>query len=340
MRPLIAGHRLERFDGGFDEEGHEAELHAVLLGEGFLRLSLRSFMHRAHVAFVEGGEDGRGVLRHDELRAILRRSGDIFLRVKRSILRWRRRLSLRRSRLSDRLVRRGGPILRRGQRIAFGQATAFAGAADASGIELVLLRQCGGPPAREHPRSPSCFGLRLSRGRGFVWSAGLVSGRRRGLRRCLDRRDDFADLHFLAFRGTSVSRTPAFSAVISVETLSVSRVKKRSPALTWSPDFLCQTETMPLEIDSPTAGIFTSMLMIAANDRRMRQCERCWKSETIRRAKLVITNAFTRNGEDERLLRIRAALMLGLLAFVHGERTDRRAGAGVARRRTQICAGS
>src|SRR5712692_6356022 len=61
--------------------------------------------------------------------------------------------------------------------------------------------------------------------------------------------------------GTIVSSTPGVSAVISVETLSVSRVKSASPALTKSPDFLCQTETTPLEIDSPTAGIFTSMAM-------------------------------------------------------------------------------
>src|SRR2546428_12920032 len=55
--------------------------------------------------------------------------------------------------------------------------------------------------------------------------------------------------------------SPAVSAAISVETLSLSRVKSASPALTKSPDFLCQTETTPLEIDSPTAGIFTSTLM-------------------------------------------------------------------------------
>ena len=60
---------------------------------------------------------------------------------------------------------------------------------------------------------------------------------------------------------TMVCKTPSRSAVISVETLSVSRVKSGSPAFTSSPDFLCQTETIPLSIDSPTAGIFTSMLM-------------------------------------------------------------------------------
>ena len=57
-----------------------------------------------------------------------------------------------------------------------------------------------------------------------------------------------------------MSSTPDISAAISVETLSVSRVKSASPALTKSPDFLCQTETIPLVIDSPTAGIFTSTL--------------------------------------------------------------------------------
>ncbi len=60
---------------------------------------------------------------------------------------------------------------------------------------------------------------------------------------------------------TRVSNTPDFSATISVETLSVSSVRSGSPALTCSPDFLCQTETTPLEMDSPTAGILTSMLI-------------------------------------------------------------------------------
>src|SRR5438067_2738287 len=61
--------------------------------------------------------------------------------------------------------------------------------------------------------------------------------------------------------GTLVSSTPALSATISVETLSVSSVKRISPSFTNSPDFLCQTETTPLVMDSPTAGIFTSMAM-------------------------------------------------------------------------------
>src|SRR5438034_5853967 len=61
--------------------------------------------------------------------------------------------------------------------------------------------------------------------------------------------------------GTFVSSRPAFSATISVETLSVSSVKSGSPSLTNSPDFLCQTDTTPLVIDSPTAGILTSIAM-------------------------------------------------------------------------------
>src|SRR5436190_18169158 len=61
--------------------------------------------------------------------------------------------------------------------------------------------------------------------------------------------------------GTFVSSRPGFSATISVETLSVSSVSSGSPSLTNSPDFLCQTETTPLVIDSRTAGIFTSMTM-------------------------------------------------------------------------------
>ena len=65
--------------------------------------------------------------------------------------------------------------------------------------------------------------------------------------------------------GTFVSSTPAFSATISVETLSVSSVNRGSPSFTKSPVFLCHAETRPLVIDSPTAGIFTSMLIDLAN---------------------------------------------------------------------------
>src|SRR4029077_4797968 len=63
-------------------------------------------------------------------------------------------------------------------------------------------------------------------------------------------------------------RTPSVSATISVETLSVSRVKRGSPFFTCSPDFLCQTETTPLENDSPTAGIFTCTLIARLHKRK------------------------------------------------------------------------
>ena len=57
---------------------------------------------------------------------------------------------------------------------------------------------------------------------------------------------------------TLMRSVPAFSAVISVETLSVSRVRRASPAVTASPSFLCQMERRPLVMDSPTAGILIS----------------------------------------------------------------------------------
>ena len=59
---------------------------------------------------------------------------------------------------------------------------------------------------------------------------------------------------------------PAASAVISVETLSVSRVSSASPLLTASPSFFNHAEIMPLVTDSPTAGIFTSRLIVVALD--------------------------------------------------------------------------
>src|SRR5205823_11280507 len=68
-----------------------------------------------------------------------------------------------------------------------------------------------------------------------------------------------------------VLSTPSASATISVETLSVSSVKSGSPFFTCSPDFLCQTETTPLEMDSPTAGIFTGTLIARLHKRKPRQ---------------------------------------------------------------------
>jgi hypothetical protein len=63
---IHGGDCLEGADDGLDEEAHEAELHAVLLGEGFLHFAAQLHDGR-HVGFIEGGEDRSGVLRHDEL---------------------------------------------------------------------------------------------------------------------------------------------------------------------------------------------------------------------------------------------------------------------------------
>src|SRR5207248_4283687 len=104
---------------------------------------------------------------------------------------------------------------------------------------------------------------------------------------------------------TRVWSTPSFSALISVETLSVSRVKSGSPALTCSPDFLCQTETTPLEMDSPTAGTFTSMLMKALHYAQ--------SEPTV----------------EQQLQAEGIGNQLRLLALVHRKRSHRRTGARV-----------
>src|SRR5260221_9254018 len=52
-------------DYGLHEEGHEAELDAVLLLEALL-VVLAKRHHRTHVYFIEGGEDRRGGLRLDQ----------------------------------------------------------------------------------------------------------------------------------------------------------------------------------------------------------------------------------------------------------------------------------
>src|SRR6266581_8534084 len=126
-----------------------------------------------------------------------------------------------------------------------------------------------------------------------------------------------------------VSRTPDFSATISVETFSVSRVKSASPASTKSPDFLCQTETTPLEIDSPTAGIFTSMLMSGL---QYSQTKRVVEPNVLNLRCGVPLRLRSGHAQLARLhLDLeRFGSQARLLAFMDGERTDRRTGTGVA----------
>ena len=52
---------FQRGDGGFDEEGHEAEFGAVFGDEGVL-VFFAQFHDGGHVHFVEGGEHGGVVL--------------------------------------------------------------------------------------------------------------------------------------------------------------------------------------------------------------------------------------------------------------------------------------
>ena len=60
------GHSFERFDGRLHKERHQPEFDTVLFCELIL-LAPAQFLHRAHVAFVECGENRRGVLRHHQL---------------------------------------------------------------------------------------------------------------------------------------------------------------------------------------------------------------------------------------------------------------------------------
>ena len=116
------GNSLERTDGGFDEERHEAELDAVLLRECLLHPAAQAH-DGAHVGFVEGREDGSGVLRHHELRgdfATQRRelfSGDAAFNDRGGVLRNRRG---RFSRVRDGGDGRRG-LRRRRLRVGFGR---------------------------------------------------------------------------------------------------------------------------------------------------------------------------------------------------------------------------
>ena len=64
------GHSLQRLHNGLDEEGHEAEFHAMLGLEGLLDFLAESH-NGAHVDLVEGGEDGCGLLGIDQLKGDL-----------------------------------------------------------------------------------------------------------------------------------------------------------------------------------------------------------------------------------------------------------------------------
>ena len=60
------GDGFERFHSRFNEEGHEPELESVI-GLEFLLRFFAECDDFAHVALVKSGEDGSGLLRHDEL---------------------------------------------------------------------------------------------------------------------------------------------------------------------------------------------------------------------------------------------------------------------------------
>ena len=65
---------MEGVDNGFHKEAHEAEFDAVFFTEVFLK-GFAEAHHGAHVALVESGEDGGGVLGFDELRGDLAAQG-------------------------------------------------------------------------------------------------------------------------------------------------------------------------------------------------------------------------------------------------------------------------
>ena len=60
------GDGFEGFGDGLDEEGHEAELDPVAGDEAVLE-ELTEIHDLRHVDLIEGGEDGGGVLRVDEV---------------------------------------------------------------------------------------------------------------------------------------------------------------------------------------------------------------------------------------------------------------------------------
>ena len=66
MRPLILGTSFECLHRGFDKEGHESKLAAVL-GHKLLLHLLAQLHDGSHVDFVEGRQDGRCLLGVDEM---------------------------------------------------------------------------------------------------------------------------------------------------------------------------------------------------------------------------------------------------------------------------------
>ena len=105
-------------------------------------------------------------------------------------------------------------------------------------------------------RRSSLF-LRLRRGAGF--SAGARRLSRRGGAAFLDHGHHFADLHFGAFGGLDSQDARFFRGDLGGDLVGFQGQQRRRPRCTVSPSFLCQVEMRPLVIDSPTAGMVTSM---------------------------------------------------------------------------------
>ncbi len=159
----------------------------------------------AHVALVEGGEGGGGLLRHDHLRGDLAPERRHFLAREALFARSLGRFG------SDGLFRSAGLFLVVGgggfrlrfemsEDVPLRQAAAFAGGADGGGVELFLGRQA-------FDRRRKNLGVRGTFGGGFRRRGlGVVRGGGgwlrfffgRGARLVVDRRHDFADFHFLA----------------------------------------------------------------------------------------------------------------------------------------------
>jgi hypothetical protein len=190
---------LQRGNGGLDEEGHEAELDAVLLLEALLVL-LAHLHDRGHVDLVEGGQDGVGRLRlHQALgdagpqarhrHALLGAIGDDGIGIDHVRLRQR---GLARSRglgRGNRSCRRLG--LGAAADVFLEDATATPAALHVGGGDTLFVHDL----ARGRHRSRGCRG---GRGRRRGGGLGCCGSGHRALGFGIDLGDDFTRDHHLA----------------------------------------------------------------------------------------------------------------------------------------------
>ncbi|MCY1430185.1 hypothetical protein D9M71_461260 [compost metagenome] len=139
-RRVHAREALQRLGGGLDEEGHEAQAHAVVLLLEEVLVLVAQVHDRLHVDFVEGSQHGHGGLGFDQTLGDLgAQAGHRHALLDAIAGGEDRRLGSRSGRLGNRSSRCGLLGFDGGNHVFLGYATALASAGNAVRVDGVLF---------------------------------------------------------------------------------------------------------------------------------------------------------------------------------------------------------